>query len=456
MAFRAGPGPAYRNKDNRPVTRFSHAAAVTIALLFASWSPVLAADAPSPNDTARFLAGLPPSEGSPLAKLTGEGAWKRHAATLDKAWARISKNQLTKITAWSKKHMPGHRKLMLYMFSGPDYLYANAFYPNAETYVLSALEPVGPYPNVMRMRRGARAQALQNLRASLQTVLSYSFFRTKDMKVDLRKANLAGTLPLLYVFISRSGNTIEKVQHVSLNRDGTVTPREGRPPKGSDYGAKIVFKGPDGKTRTLYYFTTDLSNAGLRRSGFMKFVSGLGPADSLIKSASYLLHYGNFTTARKYLLDNSAVIVQDPSGIPVKYFPRQGWKLKPFGTYRGPIPLFAKQYQPQLKRLFSKGRPEKIDWGIGYRWRKHETSVLFAVNTAKKEEPKPEKAPEPEKPKEEVSAQPEMKSESKPEPESKPDQETMAKDTMSKPDSAAKPPEAAPSGEPKKEEQAAQ
>ena len=32
---------------------------------------------------------------------------------------------------------------MFYMFSGPDFLYADAFYSKATTYVLSALEPVG-------------------------------------------------------------------------------------------------------------------------------------------------------------------------------------------------------------------------------------------------------------------------------------------------------------------------
>ena len=32
---------------------------------------------------------------------------------------------------------------MFYMFSGPDFLYADAFYSKASTYVLGALEPVG-------------------------------------------------------------------------------------------------------------------------------------------------------------------------------------------------------------------------------------------------------------------------------------------------------------------------
>ena len=37
---------------------------------------------------------------------------------------------------------------MLYMFSGPDFLYAISFFPTAPTYVLSGLEPVGEVPQL--------------------------------------------------------------------------------------------------------------------------------------------------------------------------------------------------------------------------------------------------------------------------------------------------------------------
>ena len=51
----------------------------------------------------------------------------------------------------------------------------------------------------------------------------------------------------------------------------------------------------DGVEKTLYYFSTDLSNGGVKSSGFLKFCATLAPGNSLIKSASYLLHSGSFT-----------------------------------------------------------------------------------------------------------------------------------------------------------------
>lgn len=354
----------------------------TIGLVLIFLSSAAAADMASPNDIARYLAGLAPSASSPLARLTNEASWIRHARTLDKAWERLERRQLSRIRVWSKAHVPGHRKQMLYMFSGPDFLYADAFYPRADTYVLCGLEPVAPVPDVTRLSRGGRARALSELRESMRTVLSYSFFITKEMKSDLRTGRMRGTVPLLYVFLARAGKTIHSVKLVGLNDDGTVTSlaKAGRR---ASKGVKIVFSQGGRKRQTLYYFQTDLSNGGLRKSGFRKFSASLGPADSLVKSASYLLHSGNFSLARKFLLKQSAVLIQDDSGVPVRYLKGNEWTLHPFGQYLGPISLFANRYQREMKSLFSRSRAKPIDFGIGYRWRPRRSNVLLAIKTSR-------------------------------------------------------------------------
>lgn len=367
------------------ITRRAWIAAFIASFVLAAQSLPSPAQAANANDTARYLAGLAPDANSPLAPLTQEAGWKRHAKTLDQAWARLTKRQLAPIRAWSKQHVPGHRDLMLYMFSGPDFLYANAFYPNAKTYILSALEPVGPQPDMARLSRGGRAGALQELRASMQTVLSYSFFITKQMKSELRNGSMRGALPLLYVFLARSGKVIKQVEFVDLNPDGTVTPRGENKQKGRSAGVKIVFAGSDAVSRTLYYFRTDLSNGGLKKSGFRKFVETFGKADSLLKSASYLLHSGNFTTARQFVMDQSIALIQDPSGVPLRNFDRKAWELHPFGKYRGPINVFPGRYQRDLNNLFKSGHAKPIKFGIGYRWRTHETSVLLAIKKSARE-----------------------------------------------------------------------
>ena len=135
-------------------------------------------------------------------------------------------------------------------------------------------------------------------------------------------------------------------------------------------GARIIFAGSDGQEKTLYYFSTDLSNSGVKASGFLKFCATLAPGNSLIKSASYLLHSGNFTTVRDFLLANSATIIQDDSGIPLAYYGSKKWRFFPFGRYLGPIDEFPGRYQQSYAELFRRAQP--MDFGIGYRWRTHE------------------------------------------------------------------------------------
>ena len=152
------------------------------------------------------------------------------------------------------------------------------------------------------------------------SILSFSFFITRQMRVDLRAGELSGTLPILYVFLARSGKTIREVSPVALDDKGAAYFANENPGRNATRGVRIVFAGSDGEARTLYYFSTDLSNGGVRVSGFLKFCETLAPGNSLIKSASYLLHSGNFTTVRDFLLRNSATIIQDDSGIPLAYY----------------------------------------------------------------------------------------------------------------------------------------
>ena len=269
---------------------------------------------------------------------------------------------------------------MFYMFSGPDFLYANAFYSKASTYVLSALEPVGSVPDLAKLPRGGIASALYNVERSLGSILSFSFFITKDMKVDLQAGQISGTLPILYVFLARSGMTIKSVGPVALDDKGAAYFAGENPGPNAVRGVRIIFAGSDGQDKTLYYFSTDLSNSGVKASGFLKFCETLGPGNSLIKSASYLLHSGNFTTVRNFLLNNSATIIQDDLGIPLSYYNAKKWRFFPFGRYLGPIDKFPGLHQQSYAALFRNAQP--IDFGIGYRWRTHETNVLLSVRLA--------------------------------------------------------------------------
>jgi len=352
--------------------------AAAAALFLLNVAPLRAADNVSANDTARFLAGMAPAADSPLAPLTRDSSWQQHARTFDGAFERLEQRQLSRIRAWSAANLGMAPATMYYMFSGPDFLYANAFYPNAKTYVLSALEPVGTVPDLTTLR-GSVGGNLAQLRVSLSSILSYSFFITHRMKSELRAGRVNGALPILYVFLARSGKTIREVTPVRIDDEGAVQPDvEGlRGMSNATRGVKIVFAGSDGEERTLYYFSTNLSDDGVKNSKFLKFCESLAPGGGLIKSASYLLHSGGFNKVRDFLTANASVMVQDDSGIPLRYYDRRKWDMRPFGHYLGPIGVFPGRYQHEYSALFRDARP--IDFGIGYRWQPHASNLLLAI-----------------------------------------------------------------------------
>jgi hypothetical protein len=361
--------------------RLIRAAALVAGVLVSAARPACAAGGATPDDTARFLSGMPPSAESPLAALSREPSWQQHRTFFDSAWRRLDHRQLSRVRAWAASNLTAPRPAMFYMFSGPDFLYADAFFPNASTYVLSGLEPVGRVPALTDLSRRSLSHALAELRSSLNSVLSYTFFRTIEMRRQLNSGQITGTLPVLYVFLARSGKKIHDVSLISLDQHGTLNDPGAAGSPTTAPGVKIVFSGNEGRMQTLYYFRTDLSDKGVKSSGFLKFCEQFGSADSFVKSASYLMHQDGFSTVRDFLLTRSASVVQDDSGIPARFFEPGAWKLRPFGRYLGPIRLFANRHQAKLSELFRNGHAGRLDFGIGYRWRASESNLLLAVKS---------------------------------------------------------------------------
>ena len=332
----------------------------TFLALLALVTPALAQKGASVNETARFLAGLPCSGG--LAPLTKNGAWEAHATAMDHAWSKKESQQVGPIRSWMAGHAPGayHSGApCYYMFSGPDALYANTFFPNARTYILAGLEPVGQVGDLTRVPPEALRGELGALRSSMSTMLSFHYFITKDMRTGLGAGQIQGTLPILYVFLSRLGNTLIDTQFVS-------SPAQ---------GVKITFSRGGGGAQTLYYFKTDLSGG---KSGFLGWCAGHGPGNSLLKAASYLMHTEGFSGVKNFLLSNSRVIVQDDSGIPLRSFGK-GWNMQIYGRYVPHQEMFGKYRQADLAALFDKTNPPELGFAFGYHWQKDRGILMLAT-----------------------------------------------------------------------------
>ena len=356
-------------------------ACAVAALLLFSRSPARSA---TPDEAARFLAGLP-MHGSSLEGLAARAIWVDHAMASDDAWRPLESRQLGRIREWADVFLqPEHdsRAPVFYFFSGPDFLYAQTLFPNAADYVLCGLEPVGAMPDLEQLPPAVLGAALANLRKAMNSALSFSFFITKEMKVDLTQTQLSGTLPVLLVFLARGGCRVDSIQPVDLDISGVATSG-----KAATSGAEIIFFGPHGRKQRLHYFTADLSNGAVKANpAILKWSASLGQGQSLLKAASYLLHNDGFSTARDFLLKHSDTLVQDDSGIPLRFFRAREWQLRFFGRYAGPIDLFKERYQPELRDAYARSLPPPLAFSFGYRWHPRESGMLVARRPPKQPE----------------------------------------------------------------------
>jgi hypothetical protein len=197
------------------------------------------------------------------------------------------------------------------------------------------------------------------LRNSMSTLLITHYFVTEEMKSELNRSNLGGTLPILYVFLARLGCSVQDTTYVH-------SPAE---------GVRITFS-RNGRSQTLYYFKTDLS--GGNSGGFLRWCAARGPGVSLIKAASYLMHGEGFSGVRNFLLAHSAFIVQDDSGIPLRAFDRK-WALEFYGRFVPHGEKFGKYDQQALAEVYRRNPPPpELGFAFGYWWQAERGILILA------------------------------------------------------------------------------
>ncbi|MBK9519571.1 MAG: hypothetical protein IPO09_20045 [Anaeromyxobacter sp.] len=321
-------------------------------------------------DQARFLAGLPVAEGSPLHPLTQTQAWRDHAAAMDLAWPRLGE-RLARAAAWQAAtlapRLPGDRKV-IYLFGGPDAAHVVRLFPGAPAYLLAGLEAVGAVQAPETMKPESVHAAIDGLAAALHTFIEKSFFVTSQMGHDLRGKGIKGVMPILYLFLARSGAEVLDATGFEVGQGGVATDlapgaRAGR----GTQGVRLHFQFPGGPVQELSYVRVDLLDEALaRRPGFLAWARGFGPANGFLKSASFILHDKAFSRSRALLLESCQAILQDDSGVPYKVLRRAGFAVTCFGPYLPPRVPFQDQVQADLAEACP-ATAAPLDFVIGYR-----------------------------------------------------------------------------------------
>ncbi len=314
--------------------------------------------------------------------------WAKHQIYIDSSWKRLEKKRLQAMKNWGRKEFEksnAEAKIVFYPFSGPDYLTANAFFPNANTYIMLGLESVGKLPDLASFKKGEAADYEADFKKSLGDIFDKSYFITQKMIRDFQAQKVNGLLPVLAFFIKKTGNELLDIKYlVRYKQDSiSIVGYEHKNAEHKPFGVKIDFL-QEGKLKTVYYFKYDVRNDFFNdTSVFYKFINkNTSNCITYIKSASYLLHANFMANMRKLILNNSEAIIQDDTGLPFKYFEEgKKFNIKLYGQYVQPVKDFPYlKLQKPLQDAFYKDSASisKLPFHLGYHWQSKKDVIIFA------------------------------------------------------------------------------
>jgi hypothetical protein len=355
---------------------------LTAVLATASHAAPAAPD-PTLDAAVSLLAGVANTEAPGPQRRLG-AAWAYHAQALDQSWQRYADSTYSPIRTWVGKQLPDlEPAVVFYPFSGPDILNAHAFFPRGRSFIMLGLEKIGQIPRPDRDRAAYAREGFKALRGALVNILGMNFFRTQTMGRRIGAHPYSGIAGMMLFFLKRTGHEIISARLIELNESGMVVAEGslGQRKGLRDHGVQIRFRsGPKGTVRTLYYFRGDVSDkAWTRRPGLAAFVHAQGEMVTFLKAASYLMYDPSFDDIRSTILARSTLVVSEASGMPYHYLARdQSWDIRLFGQYRGPIKLFRRTCQPDLRYDIARQSLGPVPFSFGYNHRLGESHLIVA------------------------------------------------------------------------------
>ena len=333
------------------------------------------------NDVALLVAGIEVDSNSKNYQFTQSSNWKKYSSMLDQTWAKIQENRLKKMQEWQMQELPDsitQKRVGIYPFSGPDFLTFYTFFGDAPSYFMFGLEPLGNVPNLKLMSEDSISRYYEGMEDATEDLLNLTFFRTNWMKTELKKN---GIIPIILYFLARTDNEIYAVNKCKIDSSGNLSVN----PADSIYNvAHVQFL--DSKTKKIkdiYYLSADVSNYAMNNNPeIKKYLEKIPEGNSYLKAASYLCHHSFMSDIRALVVKKSKLILQEDSGIPYRFFPKESWEIKLFGKYVNPFKIFTDKIYVQENLRSDFDIPEMtnpLPFRLGYHSGSRSDNLMLAI-----------------------------------------------------------------------------
>lgn len=136
---------------------------------------------PDANVVAQLWAGIEPAAGDPrIDRIVAAPEWRAHRDWVRVRWDKVQ-SRLTSMSRWREESLSmsdGGECSRRYRFSGPDFLNANAMFPDHPRYAFFSLEKPGSLPAITTLNERQQARVLEDVRAAPQDIFERSYFVT--------------------------------------------------------------------------------------------------------------------------------------------------------------------------------------------------------------------------------------------------------------------------------------
>jgi hypothetical protein len=306
--------------------------------------------------------------------------------------------------AWVEKAKPFIAKLrpadvpttVVYPFGGGDLSSALTVFPDATELTTISLEAAGDIRTIDSISKERLKEDLGTTAKSINRLYNGAHSTTQNLMIASH-SELPGTI--MFALAGLAAHDMEPLglRYFDLEADGSIRYLTGeeldareaeiaatRKKKHSKHfwyeqtsafaNVEITFRprsAPNPAPRVYRHILANLDDAHMKEDGrLLAHLRAKGTVSVMTKAASFLLWWDDFSQIRKYLLDHTAWMISDASGIPPRYAEPAGFEQITYGDFLGPYFLqdpinaraeFIKLWadQPHRDLPFRFGYPDK-------------------------------------------------------------------------------------------------
>ncbi len=329
------------------------------------------------------------AQGSPeVTKLVTE-----HCKTVTAAQNDYREKWATPARAFFAEHVPTTiPKTVVYPFAGGDLATALTVFPDADEITTLSLEPAGDPRGLAALKPKALRKALATAAVELSSLYHENFSVTMNMIGAMRGSEISTQLLFGLSALWVHGYELAGMRYFTINAtgdieyldDAAIAAIDAKKLQGGKrnaaFGSVELRFHKKGSTREQVYrhIQANLDDAHIKKApGVLKHLEKKGKVAAMTKAASYLLTFNDFTTMRKYLIDNVQWMASDSTGIGPKYGKPAGFVYETFGKFEATNMPAGNSITPSWKAEYKAQPARELKFRFGYPDRKNSNHLIL-------------------------------------------------------------------------------